>query len=66
MAASANGHLRCLRALVEGFGDGGEGLADGEMDAPDNEGRTALMHACMFDQVQLRRQGIVMVCAHAG
>lgn len=26
-------------------------LTDAEIDTPDSEGRTALMHACMFDQV---------------
>lgn len=61
MAASANGHLGCLRALLgeDGGGGGGpeengaeerQGCVPG-IDAPDGQGRTALMHACMFDQV---------------
>lgn len=67
MAASANGHLRCLRALIggadgDGDGEGRDNVGGGgardhpeqlavDLDAPDSEGRTALMHACMFDQV---------------
>lgn len=57
MAASANGHLGSVRALIEAYGDEGrddERLADGKIDTPDNEGRTALMHACMFNQVRCR------------
>lgn len=73
MAASANGHLSCLRALV---GDGDEDVSGGGgdagatnqaapppqaavaelLDTQDGEGRTALMHACMFDQVGGSRQ----------
>lgn len=104
MAASANGRLGCLSALVEGGDSDGEdvgtvaalagtaAVAEEEtapawergtqtpreivpartkawrkeglessgkgvvinagIDTPDSEGRTALMHACMFDQVR--------------
>ena len=59
MAVSANGHLECLRALVQdgNLGDkenAGETTVDFEVDKvniQDIEGRTALMYACMYNQV---------------
>ncbi|CAM9613695.1 unnamed protein product [Ectocarpus sp. 4 AP-2014] len=62
MAASANGHLGCLRALLGDDGGGGGGPEENGaeerqgcvpgIDAPDGQGRTALMHACMLGQTE--------------